>query len=157
MASLPSKASAAAVQKLTALHHHDACMFVQQDTRRQSLVLPQSRRSVAAEPDPTRDLVVDDLGRYGYQLPCITLAAYDDVGGHADREIVGVAFGDHRVDLEARQVDDGHDRHVARYCRFLIDQQIADDAVDLGELPNGVRTLERLRAVCRDQQERLCH
>ena len=105
-------------------------MLGKQDARREALVLAQTCGGLADEAHAARHQVVDDLGRDGDELTLEGLPAGEDLGGHADREVVGVAFRDHGVDLEVRLVHDRHDRHVARYGGLLGDEQVADDAVD---------------------------
>ena len=87
-------------------------------------------RALVGEANPARDLVVHDLGRNGDELTVVTLPASQYFGGHADGKIIGVALRNHHVDLEAGQIDNGHDRRVARYGCLLVDEQIADDAAD---------------------------
>ena len=122
--------AAAAVQELAALDHQDVAELREQDACRQALVLPEAGRALPDEAHPAGHLVVDDLGGHGDEPAVVALAAGGDFGGHADREIVGVALRNHRIDLEARQVDDGHDGHVTRDGCLLIEEQVADHAVD---------------------------
>ena len=105
-------------------------MLGQQDAGGQALVLAQSGRHVADETNAARNLVVDDFGRNRNQLTDVPLAAGTNFGLHPECEIVCVAFGNHRVDFESCQVDDGHDRGVPCDSVFLFDEQVADDAAD---------------------------
>ena len=105
-------------------------MLGEQNARRQPLVLAQAGWTVARKANSTGDLVVDDLGRNGNELTIVALSTDRDLGIHADGEIVGITLGNHRIDLVTGQVDDGHDGHIAGYGGFLVDEQIADNAVD---------------------------
>jgi len=63
-------------------------------------------------------------------LAVIALAANLDFSLHANRKIVGIALRNQCVDLEAGEIDDGHNRHIPGHRGLLIDQQVANDSVD---------------------------
>ena len=87
-------------------------MLGKQNASRQALVLAQVGWCTVSESHATIHLVVDDLGRYRDKFAGVAITADQYFRLHAEREIVGVAFGYLRVNFESRQIDDGHDRCI---------------------------------------------
>jgi hypothetical protein len=124
------EASAALVHERTALDQQHVLAGVEHDADAHALVLAQAGGLLAGEAQAAGDLAVDHLRGNGRYLGGIGLAAARQLCRHADRKVAGEAFGDPDLDLEAGQVDDAEHRRVGGHVRALLDQHLADLAIE---------------------------
>src|SRR5690349_864541 len=119
-------AAGARIDERAALDHQDVRMLVDEDARRQLLVLAQANGLLVTEADATGDLVVDHFGRYRADFAAVRPVRITDFGRHADREIVREHFRYLHFDFERAQIDHGQDRRIRGDVRALLHDQLAD-------------------------------
>ena len=124
------EAPAARIEERSALHLERVRLLLEDDAHGNALVLSQPLGHRVVEADATLHLVLLHLGRDRRDVRRVLVLAEAHFGGEPEREVVAVGLRHEHLDLERRQVDDGHERRVAHDGRLLVHRARADHAVD---------------------------
>src|ERR1043165_5798395 len=126
----PRAPPAAALQPRAARRLEDVVLRLEDEARGEALALLHARRPPAVRHRPRRDLVADDLGRDGGDVPRLLLHAERDGDGRSDFRVARVLLGDGELELERGEVDDVEDGLIGGDAVAVVDGERGDHAVE---------------------------
>src|SRR5882757_4414399 len=132
------KSPAFLIHEAAAIDHQDVVAPIDQYPHPEPLALAQARRLVVAEPQPRRDLPVDDFGCNAAHRALPMPAAAFQIRLHARTKIPGHALRNLDLNLEGRQIDDRQERRIFRNAGTVGYLHLADLTLDGGPDAQGL-------------------